>query len=72
VAAILALVVGLKVTGNATPGWATAVVGLVLVLVLLTLEIFAVLLVLAGIVRGGIPRNASKAYLDCIGSVEAT
>jgi len=73
VTAVLALVAcGLKVTGNATPEWATTVVGLVLVLVTQMLGIFAVLLVLVGLVRGGIPRNASKAYLDCIGSVEAT
>jgi polyisoprenyl-phosphate glycosyltransferase len=73
VAAILALVaLGLKVTGNATPGWFTSVFGLVVATVMQAFEILAVLLVFAGMARGGIVRDTSKAHLDCIACVETT
>jgi glycosyltransferase involved in cell wall biosynthesis len=73
VAIVIALIaLGLKVTGNATPGWFTTVVGLRVVMVMQTLEIFAVLLILTSMARGGILRDASKAYQDCIASLEAT
>ena len=70
--AVALVALGLKVTGNATPGWFTTVVGIAVVMVMQTLEVFAVLLILAGLARGGILRDASKAYQDCIAGVEAT
>jgi hypothetical protein len=70
--AVALVALGLKVTGNATPGWFTTVVGIAVVMVMQTLEVFAVLLILAGLARGGILRDASRAYQDCIAGVEAT
>lgn len=73
VATVIALIaLGLKVTGNATPGWFTTVVGLLVVMVMQTLGIFVVLLILTGMARGGILRDTSKVYQDCIASSEAT
>jgi hypothetical protein len=61
VATALALIaLGLKITGNATPGWFTTVVGLGVITVMQTLAIFTVLLVLAGTTRGGILCDASR------------
>lgn len=72
-AATIALIaLALKVTGNATPGWFTTVVGILVVMVIQMLEIFAAFLILAGMARSDALRDASKAYQDCIVSVEAT
>jgi hypothetical protein len=72
-AAALALIaLGLKITGNATSGWFTTVVGLSVITVMQPVGIFAGLLVFAGMERGRIFWDASKAYLDCLASVDAT
>ncbi len=71
VAALLGLVaIGLKVTGNATPGWFTSAFGLLVILVAQMAGIFAVSLVLLGVSRGSALRNAAGAFRDCIAAVE--
>ena len=62
---------GLKVAGQASPGWFTSVFGLFVVVVTQTTGIFAAALVLAGVARG-LLWNASTAYRDLIAAVEAT
>jgi glycosyltransferase involved in cell wall biosynthesis len=71
--AVLAVVaLGLKMTGNASPGWFTTIIGLLAVMIVQTLGLFAALLILAGTARRQILRNASEAYLDSVASVETT
>lgn len=71
VAALLGLLaIGLKVTGNATPGWFTSAFGLLVLLVVQMAGIFAVSLVLLGVSRGGVLRNAASAHRDCIAATE--
>jgi polyisoprenyl-phosphate glycosyltransferase len=69
-AALMLIALGLKITGNATPGWFTSVVGLLAVMVMQTLGVLAALLILAGTARGQIVRDASKTYLHSVASVE--
>jgi glycosyltransferase involved in cell wall biosynthesis len=71
--AVLAMIaLGLKLTGNASPGWFTTIVGLLAVMVVQTLGLFAALLILAGTARRQILHDASKAYLQSVASVETT
>jgi hypothetical protein len=68
---VLAGVAGLlKIAGLASPGWFTSVVGLLLILVVQTIGVFAASLVLAGLTRG-ILRNVSNAYRDFIETIES-
>jgi glycosyltransferase involved in cell wall biosynthesis len=60
---------GLKVTGNATPGWFTIVVGLAVIAVIQILEMLAVLLILVSFGRA--PRDASRDYLNLVSRIEA-
>ena len=69
---IVLIALGLNVTGNATPGWFTAVVDLLLAIGIHTLELFTVLLILASTARAKILRDASKQSQDCIASMEET
>ena len=69
---LAAVALGLKMTGNASPGWFTTIIGVFAVMVVQALGVFAALLILAGTARRQILRNASKAYLDSVASVETT
>jgi hypothetical protein len=71
-AALAAVALGLKLTGHASPGWFTTIVGLLAVMVVQTLGVFAALLILAGTARRQILRDASKTYLHSVASVETT
>jgi hypothetical protein len=62
---------GLKISGQASPGWFTSVFGIFVILVTQTTGIFAAALVLAGVARG-LLQNASTAHRDLIAAVEAT
>jgi glycosyltransferase involved in cell wall biosynthesis len=70
VLAVIAL--ALKMTGNASPGWFTTIIGVLAVMVVQALGVFVALLILAGTARQQILRNASKAYLDSVASIETT
>jgi glycosyltransferase involved in cell wall biosynthesis len=71
--ALLAMMaLGLKFSGNASPGWLTTIVGLLAVMVVQTLGVFAALLILAGTGRRQILLDASKSYLQSVASVETT
>ena len=71
-AVVAMMALGLKLTGNASPGWLTTIVGLLAVMVVQTLGVFAALLILAGAGRRQILLDASKSYLQSVARVEAT
>ena len=68
---LVGVAAGLKVSGQASPGWFTSVFGIFVILITQTTGIFAAALVLAGVARG-LFQNASTAHRDLIAAVEAT
>jgi polyisoprenyl-phosphate glycosyltransferase len=70
--ALSLVVISLKLSGNASPGWFTSAFGGLAIVSLQMAGISAISLVLFGITNGSIVRNTSKNFSDLVASVETT
>jgi hypothetical protein len=71
-AALACIAVGLKIAGNASPGWVTTAVGMLILIAGQTAVLTSVLLLMTGIMKAGPEVTTRDACLRYIRSIEST